>query len=54
MRDAQIALECGTISAFKGVHLFDGEGITDDVLREPFEIFSLVGLNALASVNVEA
>jgi hypothetical protein len=37
-----------------GVHLFDGEGIADDVLREPLKILFLMGLDTLASVNVEA
>ncbi len=37
-----------------GMHLVDGEGVADDVLREPFEILFLMRLHALAAVDAKA
>ena len=36
------------------VHLLDCEGIADYVLREAFQTFSLVRLDVLAAVDIEA
>ena len=41
-------------AAFFDLHLFHGEGVADDVLGEPFEVFALMGLDAVAAVYVEA
>ena len=35
------------------MHLFDGKGVADDVLREPLKIIALMGLNALAAMDAE-
>ncbi len=41
-------------ATFFDLHLFHGEGVADDVLGEPFEVFALVGLDAVAAMHVEA
>ena len=60
--DLKVALNLGVMAgavddgaaAFLDLHLFDGERIADDVLGEAFEVFALVGLDAVAAMHVES
>jgi hypothetical protein len=55
---ADLGMHAGAVddgSGFRiGMHLFNSEGVADDVLSEPLEIFFLMRLDVLAAVDAEA